>query len=451
MPSTTVSSGPRAPTVFVQHFDSLVSSGCLARLSGNAYKTLSVLSLAAIPLGTGSRQSQAFFRDLVAAGVVSPRDRGRLFACLRHHEIARRAGLSKNTLSRCTAELQAEGMVEKRRVHQAGGTAYNLFFLLPGAHLDKYNTLYPRQAPDRPARECPTSPATGPDPHPAQAGLPGPDSLPPAAPEAAGTFTASPPSATPRPAGSQPASTLPIPGSLPPAAPEVVAAATAAPPSAAPEPAGPRPASTLPLPTAGRPAPSGPVPQARTLPAVGTNSRSLPTTTPPSTRGAARRPAGKRPGPSPAADRAAAGPPTPAHGPPGLEVPPALVHARALYRTEIGLVTPLVDGELRRLAAEHPDPLTWDTAFLEAVRANVRQLRYVGRVLEARAAGTSRNHSPVGGTHVSRNRSSRRTERKGRSRPARQSVTDEELAEAQRRAAAVEPLDLLATLGTARA
>jgi hypothetical protein len=123
--------------------------------------------------------------------------------------------------------------------------------------------------------------------------------------------------------------------------------------------------------------------------------------------------------------------------------PPVLLHARALYESEIGLVTPLVDSELRRLASQHPEPAAWDTAFCEAVRANVRQLRYVGRVLEARARGTSRIDQPQGGNHAPR--------RKGSRRPAGRHLTDKDYAEAQRRAAAVTPLDLVATLGTANA
>jgi len=120
-----------------------------------------------------------------------------------------------------------------------------------------------------------------------------------------------------------------------------------------------------------------------------------------------------------------------------------LVHARALYESEVGLVTPLVDGELRRLASQHPDPAAWDTAFREAIRANVRQLRYVARVLEARARGASRTYPPSGGNHVHRTQASRR--------PAGRQITDQEYAEAQRRAAALKPLDLVATLGTASA
>jgi hypothetical protein len=283
----------------------------------------------------------------------------------------RRTVLSKNTLSRCTAELQALGMIERRRVHQAGGTAYNLFFLLPGAHLDKYNTLHPRQ------------------PHAADA----------------------------RPA---------------------------------------RPAAPPPHPTAGRPTPTGTVPPTRTLPAVGTNSRSSSTTTtPPPTRGRAKNREGPVLAPQPAPpggqDRppdppAAGAEPQPApaarrgHPPPD---PPALSHARHLYESEIGRVSPLVDDELRHLVGHHPDPSAWDTAFREAVRANVRQLRYVGRVLDARAHGTTRKTPKTGGPHVPRKNASRR--------PASHAFSEREYAEARRRAAAIEPLDLLATLGTANA
>ncbi|MCL7453125.1 MAG: hypothetical protein M8467_08750 [Anaerolineae bacterium] len=127
-------------TVFVQIFDSMVSSGLLAQLTGNAFKVLSALGLAVSPLGTGSEQAEAFFEDLVRAGIVFPQDRGRLFCCVLHHELMRRTGISKNTLSRCTAELEERGMVEKREVPGEGTKRYNIYFILPASHLDKYNT-----------------------------------------------------------------------------------------------------------------------------------------------------------------------------------------------------------------------------------------------------------------------------------------------------------------------
>lgn len=115
-------------TVFVQLFDSMVNSGLLARLTGNALKVLSALGLAASPLGGGSEKDEAFFQDLVAADIVAPQDRGKLFCCVPHDELVRRIGISKNTLSRCTAELEGHGMVEKRAVRKADGTRYNIFF-----------------------------------------------------------------------------------------------------------------------------------------------------------------------------------------------------------------------------------------------------------------------------------------------------------------------------------
>jgi hypothetical protein len=117
-------------TVFIQIFDSIVSSGLLARLTGNAFKVLSALGLAASPLGVGSEKDEAFFQDLVAADIVALLDRGKLFCCIPHEELVRRTGISKNTLSRCTDELEAHGMVEKRAVRKADGTRYNIFFIL---------------------------------------------------------------------------------------------------------------------------------------------------------------------------------------------------------------------------------------------------------------------------------------------------------------------------------
>ena len=99
-------SGAPAPApTFVQLFDTLVSSGLLARLSGNGLTVLLTLGLAGTPLGSGSQKAEAFFRDLVAAGAVSPGDRRRLFCGLPHHELVHRTGLGKNAVTRCTREL----------------------------------------------------------------------------------------------------------------------------------------------------------------------------------------------------------------------------------------------------------------------------------------------------------------------------------------------------------
>ena len=118
----------------------------------------------------------------------------------------------------------------------------------------------------------------------------------------------------------------------------------------------------------------------------------------------------------------------------------------------------LVEGELRTLVAAYPDPSAWDTAFREAIRANVRRLSYVHQVLKRRATGASANLPPSGGNDVQRKSNSeqtrRRRDRNGgrRRRPAStrriRAAADEELLAAQQRAAAMEPLDLVAVLGT---
>jgi len=132
-----------------------------------------------------------------------------------------------------------------------------------------------------------------------------------------------------------------------------------------------------------------------------------------------------------------------------------------LYESEIGPVTPLIEDELRVLVAQYPDPDEWDTAFREAVRAHVLQLRYVQQVLKGRATRARSTLPLSGGTDVEQpSQSSRsRTGRNGDGRrrraasPGRSSgpATDEEFQSAQQRAAAMQPLDLVAVLGTADA
>jgi hypothetical protein len=129
--------------VFVQLFDSMISSGLLARLSGNAFKVLSALGLTASPLGNGTARDETFFRDLVSAGVLEPDDRGKLFCCVPHDVLVRRPGVSKNTLSRCTAEPEERGMIAKREIRKRDGMRYNVYVILPGSYLDKYNTHDP--------------------------------------------------------------------------------------------------------------------------------------------------------------------------------------------------------------------------------------------------------------------------------------------------------------------
>jgi hypothetical protein len=83
------------------------SSGLLAWLSGSALKVLVTLGLAATPPGSGSRPAEALFRDLVRAGTVSAGDRP---------DPVRRTGLRKNAVPRCTRDLAALGLMEKRSV-----------------------------------------------------------------------------------------------------------------------------------------------------------------------------------------------------------------------------------------------------------------------------------------------------------------------------------------------
>jgi hypothetical protein len=129
-----------------------------------------------------------------------------------------------------------------------------------------------------------------------------------------------------------------------------------------------------------------------------------------------------------------------------------------MYESEIGAVTPLIEDELWTLIAAYPDPSEWDTAFREAIRTNVRRLSYVHQVLKRRATGASPNLPISGGTDVKRKSKSeqprrrrdgdhRRTRSTSRTRPS----SDEELIAAQQRAAAMQPLDLVVTLGTADA
>jgi hypothetical protein len=143
------------------------------------------------------------------------------------------------------------------------------------------------------------------------------------------------------------------------------------------------------------------------------------------------------------------------------DTPSVLQYVVRLYESEIDAVTPLVEDELRTLVARHPDPTDWDAAFREAVGANVRQLRYVRRVLQGRAARASSNLPPSGGKTDAKRRSKATQPQRGRSggghrrratSPRRIGpTTEEELVTAQQRAVAMEPLDLVAVLGTADA
>ena len=468
----------RAGTFFVLVFDSLVSSGLLASLSGNAYKALMALGLAASPLGSGSQRSQAFFQDLCQAGIVSSSDRGRLFCGLDHRELMRRTGLSKNTLSRCTAELETRQMIEKRRVRQADGTAYNLFFLLPGCHLDKFHTFH------HGGDSGVGRPKTGTD------CIPGPIFRANRVPED-GTndntvFSTTTPTSTGRAMERQGglgsgASARPDLGTGSERRLDADAALAHFARRRADQPAG-LPAGSAYRPTShdrrklavlqeagysltevlaaidrafdDRPADAPPIRMFSYCATIALATPPRQTAPTPGVTGCAP-PAGPLP---PVADASwsdsetapVLGDEPPAHAGTEAATPPVLAHARQLYQLEVGPVTPLVDRELRRLAAQHPDPAAWDTAFGEAVRANVRQLRYVSRVLESRAAGASRADRPDGRRSVPPGRGRFRRSRAGTRRGA-QYIIDEELAEAQRKAAAVEPLDLETVLGTPHA
>ncbi len=101
----------------------------LACVTGNVLKVFDAILQAAAPL-EGSETGRAVFDDLLRWGVLRPEDRGRRVCYLRHMELARRAGLSKNTVTRCTGLLVRLGLVEKR-VARLGSDLPSNFFLLP--------------------------------------------------------------------------------------------------------------------------------------------------------------------------------------------------------------------------------------------------------------------------------------------------------------------------------
>jgi hypothetical protein len=369
--------------VFVQLFDSMISSGLPARLSGNAFKVLSALGLAASPLGSGSARDEAFFRDLITAGVLAPDDRGKLFCYVAHDELVRRTGVSKNTLSRCTAELEEHGMIAKRVIRKRDGTRYNVYFILPGSHLDKYNTHHPpaQRADSKPVPETGTGSETMP--------LPDGGTVPEVGmnlrPIVATTTTTTAPAqadfdqeavlayfaqrkglAHYRPTAHD-RKRLALLQEEGYSATEVRAAIDRA-------------FDTLP--------PDAPpirmFSYCATI-ALATPPRRLPT--PESTRDSAVEPPGDPASPDDAANA-------------NTDTPPVLKHAIRLYESEIGPVTPLIEAELYALVAEYPDASEWDAAFREAVRADVHKLRYVHKVLAGRAARAASNLPLPGGTHV---------------------------------------------------
>ena len=103
-----------------------------AGVTRSALKVLYTLLESSAPGGTGSEADRATFDDLVRRGALQPADRGRLLCSLPHLELARGAGLSKNTISRCTKQLARLGLVEKRLVRIRGGLPSNLFLLPEG-------------------------------------------------------------------------------------------------------------------------------------------------------------------------------------------------------------------------------------------------------------------------------------------------------------------------------
>jgi len=379
--------------VFVQLFDSMVSSGLLAELTGNAFKVLSALGLAASPLGVGSEENEAFFQDLVKAGVVSLQDQGRLFCCVAHEELVRRAGVSKNTLSRCTAELEERGMVEKRQVRKADGRRYNIFFILPASHLDKYHTNRPRaQCAAEPVPEIGTDPAAKPIPEIGTVPRDGTNRRSTAtttAPALAGEvldweavlahFARRKGVTRYRPtAHDKKKLALLQEGGY--SQEEVLAAIDQAFDGLAPD-----------------------APPIRMFSYCATIALATPSRRFSSSEGDK--------GSTDELNRDAISP-SPATTSEGADTASVLKHVIRLYQSEIGAVTPLVEGELRVLMATYPDPSAWDTAFREAIRANVRRLSYVHQVLKRRATGASANLPPSGGNDVQRKSKSEQARRR---------------------------------------
>lgn len=439
--------------IFIQIYRGLVTSGMLAAVTGNATKALIALGLSASPLGVGSAQSRAFFQDLVRGGVVKASDYGRLFCCIAHDKLAEQCGLSKNTLTRCAAELEERGMVEKRTIPVRGNQHYNLYFILQGSYLDKYST----NRPPRQATELVTVPKIGTVNE--EAAVPKNGTVP-----GIGTnFRSSPTTTT--------TTTTPVQEAGSSFDPDAVLAHFAARKGVA------RYDSTAhdekklaQLKQAG-------YTQEEILAAIDRAFDQQPPDAPPirmfsycatialvtpPRRCSAAEP-GITAGPVAAAEpeEPAAMPPIPTTGEADRPIS-SISYVARLFEAEIGPITPLVENELCELVKQYPDPEQWDAAFREAVRANVRKLSYVCAVLTGQAARGSATLPPSGGTihakHTTESMRSGREERGGsrRRRPAAaggdpRDGADGDLVAAQKRAAAVQPLDIAATLGTANA
>jgi hypothetical protein len=424
--------------IFVQVYAELATSGLLADLHGNELKILLALALHARPLERGPADegsSVSVVEEFRRKGLLGPQDEGRLYCSLSHEALKQLTGLAENTVTKYAQTLIRRGLIEKRTVWR-GSRVRNLYFILPTTHIDKFNTYHRRHSTPTTAANLATVTVATPEEiatnhrrsRDVEVVVPAGETLD--APAVLAHFAARKGVTAYRPTvhDRKRLAELQEKGY---SQAEVIAAIDQA--------FDERPADAPPIRQfsyCARIALSRPPQAAVTTTAAGTKT---PT-------------AGS--GDDPFRTEAPATPPgdpvTPGSSPP----PPASPQARSTYERvlcwheqEIGPLTPLVRAELERLVQHYPDLEPWQQAFRAAALANVRRLDYVVGVLKNRDKAAIKNE---GRNRHEQRKPNAKPHRRRRQQAARRATgwTDKELAAAQERGQAAQPLDVEAVLGT---
>lgn len=130
--------------VFIRIYNSIVETGLLAEIDGNALKVLIALGLQATTLWDGP-----MFEELKAMGLVDDGDKGKLICYASQEDLAARCGMSRQTLVSKAKTLVALGLVEKRTARTGEGKFSGTLFIIKegvigkfgkGSHVKKFDT-----------------------------------------------------------------------------------------------------------------------------------------------------------------------------------------------------------------------------------------------------------------------------------------------------------------------
>jgi len=119
--------------IFIRIYDTIIETGLLAEIDGNALKVLIALGLQATTLRDGE-----MFKRLKTIGLVDDEDKGKLVCYASQEDLASRCGMSRQTLSRKAEMLAALGLIEMRSVRGGDGKFTTTLYIIKEGIIGKF-------------------------------------------------------------------------------------------------------------------------------------------------------------------------------------------------------------------------------------------------------------------------------------------------------------------------